>query len=101
MAPLQEARWKIARPADVSWRDWDGLGAVYDDGSGDTHLMDALAIELLELLGDRILSVGQLLDLLADAIPELMDAETAAALFDRHLQSLAALSLVERADAPA
>lgn len=101
MAPLQEARWKIARPADVSWRDWDGLGAVYDDGSGDTHLMDALAIELLELLGDRTLSIGQLLDLLADAIPELMDAETAAALFDRHLQSLAALSLVERADAPA
>lgn len=101
MVPIQEARWKITRPADVSWRDWDGLGAVYDDGSGDTHLMDALAIELLELLGNRVLSIGQLLDLLADATPELMDAETAAALFDRHLQSLAALNLVERADAPA
>lgn len=101
MAPIQEAHWRIARPADISWRDWDGLGAVYDDGSGDTHLMDALAIELLELLRDRALSMGQILELLADAIPELMDAETAAALFDRHLQSLAALSLVERADTPA
>ena len=97
---MQESLWIVQRSADISWRDWDGLGAVYDDGSGDTHLVDALAIEFLELLSHQPLSVAQLLEQLADAIPEAMDVETASALFDRQLRSLKDLGLVQQIAAP-
>ena len=93
---MQEPLWIVHRSADICWRDWDGLGAVYDDGSGDTHLVDALSIEFLELLSRQPLSVAQLVEQLADAIPELMDTETAFALFDRQLRSLRDLGLVEQ-----
>ena len=98
---MQEPLWTVHRAGDVCWRDWDGLGAVYDDGSGDTHLVDALAIECLELLSQQPLSATQLLEQLADAIPEQMDAETASALFNRQLRSLRDLGLVEQIAAPA
>ncbi len=93
---MQETLWTLHRSADISWRDWEGLGAVYNDDSGDTHLVDALAIEFLELLSQRPLSVAQLLSQLADAIPDEMDVATATALFDRQLKSLQELGLVER-----
>ncbi|MEO6277168.1 HPr-rel-A system PqqD family peptide chaperone [Roseateles sp.] len=92
--------WTVHRSADISWRDWDGLGAVYNDSSGDTHLVDALAIEFLELLRQQPLSVAQLVAQLNDAIPELMDVETAAAFFDRQLRSLRDLGLVEQIAVP-
>ncbi len=91
----------IGRPADIVWRDWDGLGAVYDDGSGDTHLVDALAIEFLELLSRQSLSVGQIVEKLTDAIPDLMDTPTAFALFERQLRSLRDIGLVEQTPASA
>jgi len=98
---MQEPLWTVHRPGDICWRDWDGLGAVYDDGSGDTHLVDALAIEFLELLSRQPLSVAQLLEQLADAIPVEMDADTATALFDRQLRGLRDLGLVTTVTATA
>jgi len=93
---MREALWAISRPDDICWRDWDGLGAVYNDCSGDTHVVDALAIELLELLIGSPLSIAGLVVQLADATPELMDAVTTVAFFERQLRSLQALGLVEQ-----
>ncbi|WP_422010491.1 HPr-rel-A system PqqD family peptide chaperone [Roseateles sp.] len=98
---MQESLWMIGRPADITWRDWDGLGAVYDDGSGDTHLVDVLAIEILDLLARQPRSVVQLVEQLADAIPDLMDRETAFALLERHVRSLKDFGLVDQVLAPA
>jgi len=98
---MQASLWIIHRSADISWRDWDGLGAVYNDASGDTHLVDALSIEFLALLRQQPLSVAQLVERLSDAIPDQMDAETATAFFDRQLRSLRDLGLVEQIVAPA
>jgi len=98
---MQEPLWVLHQSADICWRDWDGLGAVYNDDSGDTHLVDALSIEFLELLSQRTFSVPQLITQLADAIPDEMDATTATAFFDRQLRSLQELGLVERIAAPA
>jgi PqqD family protein of HPr-rel-A system len=98
---MQEILWALHRSADISWRDWEGLGAVYNDDSGDTHLVDALAIELLELLKQQRRSVPQLVDQLADALPDEMDAATAAAFFERQLRSLQQLGLVECISTPA
>lgn len=98
---MQEPLWRIGRPADIGWRDWDGLGAVYDDGTGDTHLVDALAIEMLELLARQPLSVARMADQLADAFPASMDRDTACALLDRHLHSLMDFGLLEQLHADA
>lgn len=98
---MRESVWTVRRSADICWRDWDGLGVVYDDSSGDTHLVDALAIEFLEMLAGQQLSVGQLVDQLADALPEQMDAATATAFFDRQLHTLRDLGLVEQIATPA
>lgn len=94
---MREPLWSVHRPADLAWRDWDGLGAVYDDGSGDTHLVDALVIEFLELLTQRPRSVRQLVELLGDALPESMDQATAFAFFERQLRSMRDMGLVESA----
>ncbi|PZP30177.1 MAG: hypothetical protein DI603_15575 [Roseateles depolymerans] len=88
--------WTVARPADLCWRDWDELGAIYDDGSGSTHLADALSIELLALLAQRPHSVTALVETLADALPENMGADIAAAFFERQLQALQDLALVRQ-----
>lgn len=93
---MPELLWTVRRSGDICWRDWDGLGAVYDDASGDTHLVDVLAIEFLELLIREPLSLAQLLEQLTDAIPVAMDAETSAAFFDRQLRSLRDLGLIEQ-----
>lgn len=92
---MQEPLWRLGRPADISWRDWDGLGAVHDDGSGNTHLVDALSIELLELLTQQPMSVRQLVNVLGDALPESMDEPTALAFFERQLESMQDLRLLE------
>lgn len=93
---MTQTRWIVARPSDLVWRDWGELGAVYDDGSGSTHLIDALSVELLSLLAAQARSVPQLVELLADALPENMGPDIAAAFFERQLQSLRDLALVEQ-----
>ncbi|HEY0956999.1 MAG TPA: HPr-rel-A system PqqD family peptide chaperone [Roseateles sp.] len=99
---MPEILWMVGRPADISWRDWDdSLSAVYDDGSGDTHVLDALAVELLELLLRQSLSIRQLIEILADALPDDMDADVAHTFLERQLQSLRDLGLVEQVAAPA
>ncbi|MFG6412443.1 HPr-rel-A system PqqD family peptide chaperone [Roseateles sp. DC23W] len=98
---MRESMWTVRRRADICWRDWDGLGVVYDDSSGDTHLVDALAIEFLEMLARQQLCVAQLVDQLADALPEQMDVATATAFFDRQLHALQDLGLVEQIATPA
>ena len=41
----------------MHWKGWDDEFVVFDEGSGDTHLLDPLAAELLKVLED---SPGQL-----------------------------------------
>ncbi|MDY0747261.1 HPr-rel-A system PqqD family peptide chaperone [Paucibacter sp. R3-3] len=86
----------------MAWRDWDdGLSAVYDDASGDTHVLDALAMELLELLMRQALSIPELAVELADAVPDDMDQATVHSFLERQLQSLLGLGLIEQLVAPA
>ena len=99
---MPETLWMVGRPADMAWRDWDdGLSAVHDDGSGDTHVLDALSMELLELLMRQARSVPQLAAELAAALPDDMDQITAHSFLERQLQSLHGLGLIEQLAAPA
>lgn len=62
--------WALSRPQDLLLRDWDDCGAVYDAASGDTHLVNALAIELLVLLHQKPCSEAELVGSLIDDMPD-------------------------------
>lgn len=84
--PDQAAQWRLMDGQSLTMATWgDGLHVVYNDLSGDTHLLGADAVDLLRLLQQD-----------AAAEPALAaacgDADGVAAL----LAQLAALSLVER-----
>ncbi len=57
------------------WRRWDGNAAVFDDATGDTHVLDALAGEVLSRVKASPVTTAELsgrlaadLDLPADEI---------------------------------
>jgi len=74
---MADPAWALSRPEDLLMRDWDDCGAVYDAASGDTHLVNALAIELLVLLRQKPSSEAELVRSLIDDMPD--DTATAAA----------------------
>lgn len=47
MSPGEEKVW---RAADLRWRSWDQQWAVYNIASGNTHLLTAIAAEILRVL---------------------------------------------------
>jgi PqqD family protein of HPr-rel-A system len=42
--------WRIAAPAQLSWRSWEGEIVLYNDRSGNTHHLEAVAAEAFEAL---------------------------------------------------
>jgi PqqD family protein of HPr-rel-A system len=50
MCPTSEARWELAEGSQLHWKSWDDEFVVFDEGSGDTHLLDPLAAEVLKAL---------------------------------------------------
>lgn len=91
--------WALTRPQDLLLRDWDDCGAVYDAASGDTHLVNALAIELLVLLRQKPCSEAELVGSLIDDMPD--DTATAAAeQIAVQLQWLQRLGLVHLVNTP-
>lgn len=90
--------WALSRPHDLLLRDWDDCGAAYDAASGDTHLLSALAIELLVLLRERPCSEAELVGSLMEDMPD----DTAAAAAERiavQMRWLERLGLVQPLDA--
>jgi len=64
---------------------------IYDAISGNTHLIDALGLELMDLLRQRAWSVEELVAELHDSLPDDRDAS---ALLSAKLEQLARLDLV-------
>lgn len=85
--------WKPASPGRI-YAPEDNPVVWFDTGSGDTHLIDALAAEALELLANGPLTKLEL----ASRLPALDgDAEAAhEARIGELLEALAAVDLVER-----
>lgn len=76
-------------------RYWDGDigGVVFDPISGDTHFLDALAFELLELADSHVLEIEALSRLLFEGTQALQDGEAHSRVHSalRHLQALGLL----------
>ncbi len=85
--------WRLAPGQRLVHRCHDGECVLFNDLSGDTHLVDELTLGLLQALAEAPQSASALADGGADS-PEPADPDTLAAL-DELLSSLAALYLVE------
>ncbi|MGM9481720.1 HPr-rel-A system PqqD family peptide chaperone [Roseateles sp. NT4] len=90
-------RWQLIRADALRVREWDDAGVIYDAFSGSTHLVDALGLELLDLLRQQAWSLDALVTELRDALPDDLDAEAAARLLRAKLEQLARLDLVTAA----
>lgn len=90
--------WRLAPGQRLQYRCWDGECVLYNDLSGDTHLLDEFALALLEQLQRAPQAATQLaaafgLDPDAAAGPDA--AHESAAVLDDVLADLLALHLVD------
>ncbi|MGD2064114.1 MAG: HPr-rel-A system PqqD family peptide chaperone [Nitrospirota bacterium] len=44
------SRWQLTAPAEMRWVQWGDEWVLYHGASGDTHLLDGLAVEVLRSL---------------------------------------------------
>ncbi len=58
----EETIWRAASRAPLSWRQWGDEAVVFHPDSGDTHLLDALAAEILRRLESAPASRAALLE---------------------------------------
>lgn len=89
--------WRLIRADALRVREWDDAGVIYDAASGNTHLVDALGLELLDLLRQRPWTLAELAAELQDALPGDLDAEAAQIRLNAKLEQLARLDLVATA----
>jgi PqqD family protein of HPr-rel-A system len=96
--------WRLTRGQRLLHQCWDGECVLYNDLSGDTHLLDEFALALLEQLQAAPQSTAQLVAAFhidPDADPAAGDPaagvplEDSAAMLHTVLDDLAALHLVE------
>lgn len=87
--------WHACDETRAGVRSWEGESSAvfYSAHSGDTHLIDALAVELHELLSARPMSEPQILLALADVVEPGCEMEAASELHE-HLLRLKGFGLL-------
>jgi PqqD family protein of HPr-rel-A system len=88
--------WQLAEGCRLHWKAWDDEFVIFDEGSGDTHLLDPLAAEVLKLLEQ---SPGDVADLARRTVARLdlaPDPDLAARVLEL-VRRFAAAGLVEPA----
>ena len=90
-------RWQLIRADALRVREWDDAGVIYDAASGNTHLIDALGLELVDLLRQQPWDLAGLVAELSDSLPEDLDADAVPRLLNAKLEQLARLDLVAAA----
>lgn len=88
--------WRLTPGQHLLHRCWDGECALYNDLTGDTHLVDDFALALLLLLRDAPMPATLLAQSLLEASTPTPDAPADDPLQDV-LADLAALNLIEAA----
>ena len=81
--------WRLAPGQRLQYRCWDGECVLYNDLSGDTHLLDEFALALLEQLRSGPQAAAQL------AAAFELDAQDEAPMLQTVQDDLSALFLVE------
>jgi len=86
-------RWQLIRAESLRVREWDDAGVIYDAFNGNTHLLDPLGLELLDLLRQRPWTLAELIAELGDALPDDFEAGAVPELLNAKLEQLARLGL--------
>ena len=82
----------------LSWRAWDHEIVVYNDVSGDTHLLDPLASEAFEALCEAPASLTELTDRVASSVgvDRTAELDDAVASIIRRFRSFGLIEPVQR-----
>lgn len=81
----ENQQWAVSC-AELHWRSWDDDVVVFNECSGDTHLLNLAGAEILRFLIERPANLGDLIDLLARRL----DVEA-----DEHLSAYIKSALVD------
>jgi len=85
--------WRVVPGQSLVFREWDGEAVLYNDLSGNTHLLDGGAVDVLLALRAQPLDAATLAARLADRFDA--DADALPAAIADMLTGLARLDLVE------
>jgi PqqD family protein of HPr-rel-A system len=85
--------WRVVPGQSLVFREWDGEAVLYNDLSGNTHLLDGGAIEVLQALRAGPADAATLAARLAGRFEA--DADELSAVIEDMLAGLAGLDLVE------
>ncbi len=85
--------WRVVPGQSLAFREWDGEAVLYNDLSGNTHLLDGGAVEVLLALRPGPLDAATLAARLADRFDA--DGDALPAAIEDMLAELARLDLVE------
>lgn len=85
--------WRVVPGQLLAFREWDGEAVLYNDLSGNTHLLDGGAVDVLLALRAGPLDAATLAARLADRFDA--DGDPLAAAIEAMLSELAGLDLVE------
>ena len=86
--------WRLSAGQQLRWRSWCDESVLYNDLSGDTHLLDDSAMYVLRLLQRAAQPEAALVDALCAEFEAEHDADSARDTAEL-LASLSALSLIE------
>jgi PqqD family protein of HPr-rel-A system len=87
--------WRVVPGQSLVFREWDGEAVLYNDLSGNTHLLDGGAVDVLLALRAQPLDAATLAARLADRFDADADADALPAAIADMLTDLARLDLVE------
>lgn len=94
--------WRLKRLASLHWRCWDEEWVLYNQGSGDTHVLDAFTALTLMALEEGPANSTQLLTHLGAHLAGANDGAKAAAAQEKMqtvLQQLERVGLIEGVEA--
>jgi PqqD family protein of HPr-rel-A system len=90
-------RWTLTSGCTLHWRDWGEEYIVFNDGPGDTHLLDPVSAEILKSLERDAHSIESLISRCGDVLSADIGRSPTAVVSDV-LRQLHALGLIESAD---
>ena len=85
--------WRLTPGQALACREWEGEAVLYNDLSGNTHLLDGAALDLLHALRDQPADAAALARRMADHFDA--GGDDLVTLIDEMLAALAGLDLIE------
>jgi PqqD family protein of HPr-rel-A system len=85
--------WRVVPGQSLAFREWDGEAVLYNDLSGNTHLLDGGAVDILQALRHAPADAPALASVLAGRFDA--DPTELSSMIEEVLADLAGLDLVE------